>query len=115
MRPTPPNDHKQNQIAACTVAHGGMEHAGGSARRGDGRSGEAQKKAYSFVRRHLTTGTLMFDLDRFVAACRAALAQDASHKAIREVVARAVADPNAVLARLGEPKRGGIDKLHHAG
>jgi predicted metal-dependent enzyme (double-stranded beta helix superfamily) len=56
----------------------------------------------------------MFDLDRFIADCRSALAQDSSHKAIREVVARAVADPNAVLDRLGEPRRGGVDKLHHA-
>ena len=35
----------------------------------------------------------MFDLDRFIADCRAAVAEDSSHKAVREVVARAVADP----------------------
>jgi len=35
----------------------------------------------------------MFDPDRFVAECRAAAAEDASHKAVREVVARAVAEP----------------------
>ena len=53
----------------------------------------------------------MFDLDRFTADCRAALAEDASHKAVREVVARAVADPGAVLTALGEPQRGGVHKL----
>jgi predicted metal-dependent enzyme (double-stranded beta helix superfamily) len=58
---------------------------------------------------------IVFDLDQFIVDCRAALAEDASHKAVREVVARAVADPGAVLAGLGEPRRGGVDKLYHAG
>jgi len=56
----------------------------------------------------------MFDLDRFVADCRAAHTADRSHKHVREVVARAVSDPGAVLAALGEPKRGGVYKLHHS-
>jgi predicted metal-dependent enzyme (double-stranded beta helix superfamily) len=98
MSPAAPNDHMQNRIAGCTAAHGG-----------------GLKNAYSLVWRHLTMGTVMFDLDQFIADCRFALAQDASHRAIREVVARVVADPNAVLDGLGEPKRGGIDKLYHAG
>jgi predicted metal-dependent enzyme (double-stranded beta helix superfamily) len=55
----------------------------------------------------------MFELDRFIADCRAALAEDASHKAVREVVARAVDDPAAVRRGLGEPTRGGIQRLHH--
>jgi hypothetical protein len=51
----------------------------------------------------------MFDLDRFVADCRSALAQDqGGHGAVREVVARAVADPEGVLAGLGEPTRAGV-------
>jgi predicted metal-dependent enzyme (double-stranded beta helix superfamily) len=57
----------------------------------------------------------MFDLDRFIADCRSALAADPSHKSVREVVARAVAEPAAVLKTLGEPQRGGVHKLHHAG
>ncbi len=40
----------------------------------------------------------MFDLDSFIADCRAALREHANHK-----VARAVSDPSAVLAGLGEP------------
>jgi predicted metal-dependent enzyme (double-stranded beta helix superfamily) len=56
----------------------------------------------------------MFDLERFVADCRAALAAEAEHKGVREVVARAVADPGAVLAAVGEPRRAGVFKLHHA-
>ena len=56
----------------------------------------------------------MFDLDRFVADCCDAVAADPSHKAVREVVARAVADPPAVLAGLGEPRLAGIDALHRS-
>src|ERR1700682_5165512 len=39
---------------------------------------------------------------------------DPSHKAVREVVARAVADPAGVLAGLGEPKRAEVETLYHA-
>lgn len=46
-----------------------------------------------------------FDLDQFIADCQAALNTDPSHKLVREVVARAVSDPAAVLKGLGEPKR----------
>ena len=56
----------------------------------------------------------MFDLDRFIADCRAALAADTSHKLVREVVAGAVSDPAAVLKSLGEPNRSQIQKLYHA-
>ena len=56
----------------------------------------------------------MFDLDRFIADCRTALAADPTHKSVREVLARAVSEPSSVLKGLGEPTRGGIDTLHHA-
>ncbi len=56
----------------------------------------------------------MFDPARFVADCRAAVAADPTHKGAREVVARAVADPAAVLAGLGEPRRAGIEPLYRA-
>lgn len=54
----------------------------------------------------------MFELDRFIADCRAAVADDPSHKAVREVVARAVAEPAGVLEGLGEPKRAEVQKLY---
>jgi hypothetical protein len=47
----------------------------------------------------------MFEVDQFVADCRAAFAEDTTHKAVREVLARAVSDPAAVLKGLGEPNR----------
>jgi predicted metal-dependent enzyme (double-stranded beta helix superfamily) len=56
----------------------------------------------------------MFDLDQFVADCRAALAADKSHKHVREVVARAVADSASVLKALGEPKSAGLHNIYNA-
>ena len=56
----------------------------------------------------------MFDLDRLIEDCRTALAADPSHKAVREVVARTVSEPAAVLKGLGEPKRAEVQKLYHA-
>jgi predicted metal-dependent enzyme (double-stranded beta helix superfamily) len=55
-----------------------------------------------------------FELDQLVADCRAALAVDRSFKHVREVVARAVSDPAAVLRSLGEPTRAGLHKLYHS-
>ena len=57
----------------------------------------------------------MFELGRFAEDCRAALAQDqGGQRALREVVARAVADPADLMRALGEPRRAGVAKLHHA-
>ncbi len=56
----------------------------------------------------------MFDTDQFVADCQDAIKEDASHKAVREVVAKAVSDPGAVLKGLGEPERAGVNKLHQS-
>ena len=53
----------------------------------------------------------MFEVEKFVADCRAAFAKDPTHKAVREVLASAVSDPAAVLKGLGEPKRAEIQKL----
>jgi predicted metal-dependent enzyme (double-stranded beta helix superfamily) len=54
----------------------------------------------------------MLDLDRFFADCRAAVAAESSHRLVREVVARAVSDPDAVVAALGEPTRAGINVIY---
>jgi predicted metal-dependent enzyme (double-stranded beta helix superfamily) len=53
-------------------------------------------------------------MERFIEDCLAAHAADKSHKAVREVVARAVSDPAAVLRALGEPKRAEVQKLYHS-
>jgi predicted metal-dependent enzyme (double-stranded beta helix superfamily) len=59
-------------------------------------------------------GTAAFDRERFSADCRAALADSSPERAVREVVARAVSEPSAVLATLGEPKRAAIVALHRS-
>ena len=56
----------------------------------------------------------MFDLDRFIEDCRAAVREDQTHKAVREVVARAVSDPAGVTAGLGDPRRAEVQKLYNA-
>jgi predicted metal-dependent enzyme (double-stranded beta helix superfamily) len=54
----------------------------------------------------------VFDLDRFIEDCRAAVRENSSHKAAREVLARANSDPAAILAAIGEPARAGVTPLY---
>ncbi|HQP21256.1 MAG TPA: hypothetical protein PLG07_13185 [Phenylobacterium sp.] len=56
----------------------------------------------------------MFDTDQLIADCQAALSDPSPNKAVREVVARAVADPEALMAVLGTPAKGGVHILHRA-
>jgi len=56
----------------------------------------------------------MFDKDQFTADCRAALSGDRVSRGVREVVARAVANPSDVIRVLGEPKAGGIQPIHRS-
>jgi predicted metal-dependent enzyme (double-stranded beta helix superfamily) len=56
----------------------------------------------------------MFDLDQFIADCRAASAADRSSKTICEVVKRAVSNPAALLKTLGEPDRANIKELYRS-
>jgi predicted metal-dependent enzyme (double-stranded beta helix superfamily) len=56
----------------------------------------------------------MFELGHFISDCRAAFAQDRTHKAVREVLARAISNPATVLKELGEPTRAEIRKLFHS-
>ena len=61
-----------------------------------------------------TASVIAFDLDRFIGDCCTALSMDPPHKAVREVVARAVSMPSAVLGGLGEPRRAEVQKLHQS-
>lgn len=56
----------------------------------------------------------MFSLEQFASDCRAALKENAGQAAVREVVARAVSDPAAVLKTLGEPQRAEMQTLYRA-
>jgi predicted metal-dependent enzyme (double-stranded beta helix superfamily) len=55
----------------------------------------------------------MFDLDQFIADCRAAVSADPSHKFVREVVERAVSDPAGVLKGVGAPRFAGVERIYH--
>ena len=56
----------------------------------------------------------MFDLDRFKADCCAQAGGAGAQGAIREIVARAVETPGAVLKVLGEPRRSEVQALHRS-
>jgi predicted metal-dependent enzyme (double-stranded beta helix superfamily) len=56
----------------------------------------------------------MFDRDQLIADCQAAAQLGSAHAPVRDVVERAVAEPGAVLAALGEPRRAGIETIHRA-
>jgi predicted metal-dependent enzyme (double-stranded beta helix superfamily) len=56
----------------------------------------------------------VFEPDQFIADCKAAYAEDSSHKAVREVAARAVSEPGQVIKGLGDPKRAEVQKLYHS-
>ena len=56
----------------------------------------------------------MFDREQFVADCQSALKDPNPEKAVREVVARAVSDPDSVIKGLGQPEAGGVQKIHAA-
>jgi predicted metal-dependent enzyme (double-stranded beta helix superfamily) len=56
----------------------------------------------------------MFDLDTFVADCRAALKESSPEAAVRELVERAVAHPAEVEQVLGTPAAAGFAALHRS-
>jgi len=56
----------------------------------------------------------LLDLDQFKADCNAAVGEPAAVQAIREIVARAVADPGAVQKAITEPRRAEVQILHRS-
>lgn len=56
----------------------------------------------------------MFDVDRLIADCRAALAERSPELAVKEIVERAVSEPSDVEAVLGTPSEGQIITLHRS-
>jgi predicted metal-dependent enzyme (double-stranded beta helix superfamily) len=53
----------------------------------------------------------MFDLERFIAECEAAVVAG-GQLAIREIMQRTVADPTGIIRAMGEPMRAGAHILH---
>src|SRR5262245_7352015 len=85
---------RRRLLSAAAAAFGGARQAGAMARRP-------------------TLGGPM-DLDRFVSDCVAAGKDGDPQAAATAVLSRAMADPNAVLAALGEPSQAGIRPLHRS-
>ncbi|MDJ0895329.1 MAG: hypothetical protein QNJ92_09330 [Alphaproteobacteria bacterium] len=56
----------------------------------------------------------MFDIEAFVEDCKRARREDDSHKAIQEVVARAVSEPGALIRSVGQPTQAGLHTLYNA-
>ncbi len=56
----------------------------------------------------------MFDLERFIADCRATLNGPSSQSAVKEIVARAVARPGDVEQALGTPREGQFLTLYRS-
>jgi predicted metal-dependent enzyme (double-stranded beta helix superfamily) len=56
----------------------------------------------------------MFNAERFTEDCCSALNQDNTHAAVKEIVARAVAEPSQVLKALGEPRLAGVETLYRS-
>ena len=56
----------------------------------------------------------MFDLDSFKSECCTAAAGARPQQTIREIVARAVETPGAVLKALGAPRRAEVQALHRS-
>ena len=56
----------------------------------------------------------MFDLDTFVADCRAVLRESTPEVAVRELVERAAAQPGEMERVLGAPTWGGFTALHRS-
>jgi predicted metal-dependent enzyme (double-stranded beta helix superfamily) len=61
-----------------------------------------------------SVGADKMDLERFVEDCIAANSETDAQSAVKEVLARAVSSPNAVLAAVGEPDRAGIIPIHRS-
>lgn len=56
----------------------------------------------------------MFTKDQFIDDCRQAIKEGSGHKAVRDVVARAMSNPNQIMRELGEPEKGGLNTLYQS-
>lgn len=63
------------------------------------------------TKRPTSVGREKMDIDRFVEDCVAANQEADAQAAVKEVLARAVSTPGAVIAALGEPKKAGLNVL----
>ena len=60
----------------------------------------------------MQNSTPSFDLDRFITDVKTARRESDSQAAVEEVLQRAVFNPSAVIAEIGEPKLGAVSYTH---
>ena len=56
----------------------------------------------------------MFEIEQLIADCKLALREDKSSKTMREIVSKAVSNPSALMAAIGEPEHASVNKLYHS-
>ncbi len=56
----------------------------------------------------------MFESERFISECRAALEESDVQTAINEIVKEAVSTPGQVIRALGEPQQAGVETVYRA-
>jgi predicted metal-dependent enzyme (double-stranded beta helix superfamily) len=66
---------------------------------------------YATTKRPTSVGREKMDVDRFVEDCLIANQESDAQAAVREVLAKAVSTPNAVISALGEPENAGLNVL----
>lgn len=67
--------------------------------------------SFAGTKRSNSIGRERMDIERFVEECVAANEETDAQAAVKEVLARAVSTPNAVIAGLGEPVKAGLNVL----
>ena len=54
----------------------------------------------------------MFNLDAFIESCKLAVAEGNKHLGIKEIVEKAVSDPNSLIKAIGEPSKAGATPIY---
>ena len=67
--------------------------------------------SYASSKRPTSIGREKMDVDRFVEDCVIANQESDAQAAVREVLAKAVSKPAAVISALGEPEKAGLNVL----
>jgi len=68
--------------------------------------------SFAGTNRPTSVGSESMDIERFVEDCVTANQETDAQAAVKEVLARAVSTPNAVIAALGNPAKAGLNVLH---
>ena len=53
----------------------------------------------------------MFNLDNFIESCKSAVTNDGTHLEIKEIVEKAVSDPESLMKAVGEPSKTGASPI----